>query len=88
MVTGWPCLALVEIALLLSVYPLLGIGSAEMRAYDGVSPACSVLAAVWVCGGAFWYWSMPSVVNDFTVTYVASNSNTQPGVVSRGGHRA
>lgn len=70
---GLLCLAL-GIALLLSVYPLWGVarGDARMMA----SSACLRLLFMSVAG-AFLVLVNAFVVNDFTVTYVASNSNTQ-----------
>ena len=71
---GLLCLAL-GIALLLSVYPLRAVARGDARMM-----ASSRLFA-WLLGmsvaGAFLVLVNTFVVNDFTVTYVASNSNTQ-----------
>ncbi|SUG44998.1 Cytochrome c heme lyase subunit CcmF [Salmonella enterica subsp. arizonae] len=68
------CLAL-GVALLLSVYPLWGAarGDARMMASSGV-----FAWLLFLCVAArFLCWRTPLVVNDFTVAYVAGNSNTQ-----------
>ncbi|SUH33882.1 Cytochrome c heme lyase subunit CcmF [Salmonella enterica subsp. enterica] len=68
------CLAL-GVALLLSVYPLWGVarGDARMMASAGV-----FAWLLFICvAGAFFVLVHAFVVNDFTVAYVAGNSNTQ-----------
>ncbi|EAA5208142.1 hypothetical protein AC396_004387, partial [Salmonella enterica subsp. enterica] len=68
------CLAL-GVALLLSVYPLWGVarGDARMMASAGV-----FTWLLFICvAGAFFVLVHAFVVNDFTVAYVAGNSNTQ-----------
>ncbi|VEA74259.1 Cytochrome c heme lyase subunit CcmF [Salmonella enterica subsp. arizonae] len=68
------CLAL-GVALLLSVYPLWGAarGDARMMASAGV-----FAWLLFICvAGAFFVLVHAFVVNDFTVAYVAGNSNTQ-----------
>ena len=71
---GLLCLAL-GIALLLSVYPLWGVarGDARMMA----SSRLFAWLLFMTVAGAFLVLVNAFVVNDFTVTYVASNSNTQ-----------
>ncbi|EAR7793347.1 heme lyase NrfEFG subunit NrfE, partial [Salmonella enterica] len=68
------CLAL-GVALLLSVYPLWGAarGDARMMASSGVFAWLLFLCVA----GAFFVLAHAFVVNDFTVAYVAGNSNTQ-----------
>ncbi|MBZ3661403.1 hypothetical protein JT306_18455 [Salmonella enterica subsp. enterica serovar Kentucky] len=61
-------------ALLLSVYPLWGV--ARRRADDGVGRGVRRLLFICVAG-AFFVLVHAFVVNDFTVAYVAGNSNTQ-----------
>ncbi len=77
------CLAL-GVALLLSVYPP-GRG-ARRRADDGVGRGVRRLLFICVAG-AFFVLVHAFVVNDFTVAYVAGNSNTQLPVWYRGRHR-
>ncbi|EGX0060079.1 heme lyase CcmF/NrfE family subunit, partial [Salmonella enterica] len=63
------------VALLLSVYPLWGVarGDARMMASAGV-----FAWLLFICvAGAFFVLVHAFVVNDFTVAYVAGNSNTQ-----------
>ncbi len=63
------------VALLLSVYPLWGVarGDARMMASAGV-----FARLLFICvAGAFFVLVHAFVVNDFTVAYVAGNSNTQ-----------
>ena len=68
------CLAL-GVALLLSVYPLWGVARGDVRMMASARPFAWVL---FICVmGAFLILVNAFVVNDFTVTYVASNSNTQ-----------
>ena len=68
------CLAL-GVALLLSVYPLWGVARGDVRMMASARPFAWVLS---ICVmGAFLILVNAFVVNDFTVTYVASNSNTQ-----------
>lgn len=68
------CLAL-GVALLLSVYPLWGVARGDVRMMASARPFAWVL---FICVmGAFLVLVNAFVVNDFTVTYVASNSNTQ-----------
>ena len=71
---GLLCLAL-GIALLLSVYPLWGVarGDARMMASSRLFAWLLFMSVA----GAFLVLVNAFVVNDFTVTYVASNSNTQ-----------
>lgn len=71
---GLLCLAL-GIALLLSVYPLWGVarGDARMMASSRLFAWLLFMSVA----GAFLVLVNTFVVNDFTVTYVASNSNTQ-----------
>lgn len=71
---GLLCLAL-GIALLLSVYPLWGVarGDARMMASSHLFAWLLFMSVA----GAFLVLVNAFVVNDFTVTYVASNSNTQ-----------
>ncbi|EBA8233009.1 heme lyase NrfEFG subunit NrfE [Salmonella enterica] len=72
--TALLCLAL-GVALLLSVYPLWGVarGDARMMASAGV-----FAWLLFICvAGAFFVLVHAFVVNDFTVAYVAGNSNTQ-----------
>ncbi|WP_240196753.1 hypothetical protein [Salmonella enterica] len=76
-------------ALLLSVYPLWGVarGDARMMASAGV-----FARLLFICvAGAFFVLVHAFVVNDFTVAYVAGNSNTQLPVwyrvaATRGAH--
>ncbi|WP_054179513.1 heme lyase CcmF/NrfE family subunit [Trabulsiella odontotermitis] len=68
------CLAL-GLALLLSGYPLLGVARGDTRLMAMARPLAWLLFIV-VCG-AFAILIHAFVVNDFTVLYVASNSNTQ-----------
>ncbi len=77
------CLAL-GVALLLSVYPLWGVARGD--ADDGVGRGVR-LAAVHLRGGRVFVLVHAFVVNDFTVAYVAGNSNTQLPVVPGGRHR-
>lgn len=71
---GLLCLAL-GVALLLSVYPLWGVarGDARMMASSRLFAWLLFMSVA----GAFLVLVNAFVVNDFTVTYVASNSNTQ-----------
>ncbi len=71
---GLLCLAL-GIALLLSVYPLWGVarGDARMMASSRLFAWLLFMSVA----GAFLVLVNAFVVNNFTVTYVASNSNTQ-----------
>lgn len=71
---GLLCLAL-GIALLLSVYPLWGVarGDARMMASSRLFAWLLFMSVA----GAFLVLVNAFVVNDFTVTYVASNSNTR-----------
>lgn len=71
---GLLCLAL-GVALLLSVYPLWGVarGDARMMASSRLFARLLFMSVA----GAFLVLVNAFVVNDFTVTYVASNSNTQ-----------
>lgn len=71
---GLLCPAL-GIALLLSVYPLWGVarGDARMMASSRLFARLLFMSVA----GAFLVLVNAFVVNDFTVTYVASNSNTQ-----------
>jgi cytochrome c-type biogenesis protein CcmF len=68
------CLAL-GVALLLSGYPLLGVARGDTRLMAMARPLAWVLFIV--VSGAFAVLIHAFVVNDFTVLYVASNSNTQ-----------
>ncbi len=77
------CLA-AGLALLLSVYPLWGAARQDRRLMALARPlACGLFACI---GGAFLLLVHAFVVNDFTVRYVAENSNSAlRGVVSGGG---
>lgn len=68
------CLAL-GVALLLSVYPLWGVGRGDARMMASARPFSWLLFILVM--GAFLVLVNAFVVNDFTVIYVASNSNTQ-----------
>ncbi|HDS4830121.1 TPA: heme lyase CcmF/NrfE family subunit [Citrobacter koseri] len=68
------CLAL-GVALLLSVYPLWGVGRGDVRMMASARPFSWLLFILVM--GAFLVLINAFVVNDFTVNYVASNSNTQ-----------
>lgn len=68
------CLAL-GVALLLSVYPLWGVGRGDARMMASARPFSWLLFILVM--GAFLVLVNAFVVNDFTVVYVASNSNTQ-----------
>ncbi|WP_272661184.1 heme lyase CcmF/NrfE family subunit [Providencia sp. PROV089] len=68
------CLAL-GIAVLLSVYPLWGVSRHDERLMRSSRPLAWLL---FLCvTGAFLVLVNAFVVNDFSVTYVANNSNTQ-----------
>lgn len=71
---GLLCLAL-GIALLLSVYPLWGVARGDARMME--SSRLFAWLLFMSVAGAFLVLVNAFVVNDFTVTYVASNSNTQ-----------
>lgn len=67
------CLA-AGLALLLSVYPLWGAARQDRRLMALARPlACGLFACI---GGAFLLLVHAFVVNDFTVRYVAENSNS------------
>ena len=68
------CLAL-GVALLLSVYPLWGVARGDARMMASARPFSWLLFILVM--GAFLVLVNAFVVNDFTVVYVASNSNTQ-----------
>ncbi|HAC6696711.1 TPA_asm: heme lyase NrfEFG subunit NrfE, partial [Salmonella bongori serovar 44:r:-] len=71
---GLLCLAL-GVALLLSVYPLWGVARGDARM---MASARLFSWLLFLCvAGAFAVLVHAFVVNDFTVLYVASNSNTQ-----------
>jgi len=82
----WAAVSGARNALLLSVYPLMGRGArnARMMASSSVLLACPVYVCGWRISGT---GRNTFTVNDFTVTYVANNSNTASGVVSRGEKR-
>ncbi len=68
------CLAL-GISLLLSLYPLIGVARGDVRL---MASARLLAGLVFLCiAGAFAILVNAFVVNDFSVTYVASNSNSQ-----------
>lgn len=68
------CLAL-GLSLLLSFYPLIGVVRGDVRLMACARPLAGL---VFLCiAGAFAILVSAFVVNDFSVTYVASNSNSQ-----------
>ena len=71
---GLLCLAL-SVALLLSVYPLCGAARGDTRMMDSAGIFAWLLFALVM--GAFLVLAHAFVVNDFSVTYVASHSSTQ-----------
>jgi len=68
------CLAL-GAALLLSFYPLLGVARGDERLMASARPFAWLLFLL--VAGAFALLVNAFIVNDFSVAYVASNSNTQ-----------
>ncbi|HEY2453633.1 MAG TPA: heme lyase CcmF/NrfE family subunit [Scandinavium sp.] len=68
------CLAL-GVALLLSIYPLLGASRQDTRMMTLAKPLAWALFLLIL--GSFGILIHALVVNDFTVLYVANNSNTQ-----------
>ena len=68
------CLAL-GVAALLSVLPLWGVGRGDVRMMASARPFAWLLFILVM--GAFMVLINAFVVNDFTVLYVASNSNTE-----------
>ena len=68
------CLAL-ALSLLLSVYPLWGAARHDLRLMGLARPLSYALFAC--IAAAFLILVHAFVVNDFSVTYVATNSNTQ-----------
>ena len=81
------CLAL-GVALLLSVYPLWGVARGDARMMASARPFSWLLFILVM--GAFLVLVNAFVVNDFTVVYVASNSNivAKTGEASRSADNA
>ncbi len=68
------CLAL-AVSLLLSVYPLWGVSRQDSRLIGLARP---LAVGLFLCvAGSFMLLAYAFIVNDFTVAYVANNSNSQ-----------